>query len=157
MPKSSPFDKLYDSLMNRVADAITDMTDGMAEELIDTMEEFVGETINETHRRARGASAAIRTKPKRKAKQGKPKTHRTHPPVISFYDVLEVSPRASRETIEAAYKSMAKRFHPDRNPGDAGNRMRMVNAAWEVLGDVAKRREYDKQLRQSTAERKPSQ
>ena len=66
---------------------------------------------------------------------------------VTLYDILEVSPRASKETIDAAYKSLSKRFHPDNlKTGDA-ERMRQLNAAHSILGDARKRKEYDKLLR----------
>ena len=64
---------------------------------------------------------------------------------MSLYDELEVSPNASTDVIQGAYRSLAKRFHPDRNPGDpsAAVRMRRVNDAYAVLGNPAKRADYD--------------
>ena len=63
---------------------------------------------------------------------------------LSLYDVLEVSPHASKETIDAAYKSLSKRFHPDNlKTGDAEH-MRRINAAHMILGDDKKRKEYDR-------------
>jgi curved DNA-binding protein CbpA len=64
---------------------------------------------------------------------------------MSLYDELEVSPNASAEVIQAAYRSLAKRYHPDRNPGDASaaDRMRRVNDANAVLSDPEKRARYD--------------
>gem|GEM_PF-6238388 len=68
-------------------------------------------------------------------------------PPHDYYRVLEVDPAASMETIRAAYATLAKRCHPDRNPGDveAERRMRAINEAYRVLGDPARRRQYDRQ------------
>lgn len=63
----------------------------------------------------------------------------------TLYDVLEVSPKASRETIEAAYKSLARRFHPDTNrTKQAEERMKILNNAKDILLDPVKRRAYDR-------------
>jgi hypothetical protein len=60
------------------------------------------------------------------------------------YKALEVRRDASPEDIQHAYRLLALRFHPDRNPApDAAARMREINEAWEVLGDTRRRREYD--------------
>jgi curved DNA-binding protein CbpA len=61
------------------------------------------------------------------------------------YAVLQVSPTASVEAIQAAYRMLARRHHPDLsiNP-DAAARMAELNAAWEVLGDPTRRAEHDR-------------
>jgi curved DNA-binding protein CbpA len=66
----------------------------------------------------------------------------------NHYHTLEVSREASAEEIQRAYRVLAFKYHPDRNeePGAAA-RMTAINEAYEVLGDAAKRRQYD----QSTA------
>ena len=65
----------------------------------------------------------------------------------THYDVLEVSPRASYETIEAAHRSLVKRYHPDVSKHkNAEERMRQINFAWSILGDADKRKKYDKSI-----------
>ncbi|MER3486027.1 MAG: hypothetical protein C4345_08715, partial [Chloroflexota bacterium] len=61
-----------------------------------------------------------------------------------YYEILQVHPRAEPEVIEAAYRRLARLYHPDvsRRP-DAGERMRQINLAYEVLSDPQKRRAYD--------------
>jgi hypothetical protein len=66
----------------------------------------------------------------------------------TLYDELEVSPRASQETIRAAWVSLSKRFHPDITK-DATGRMKRINAAWSTLSDPQRRREYDKSIREA--------
>ena len=58
-----------------------------------------------------------------------------------FYEVLQVHPRAEAEVIRAAYRTLARKYHPDHG-GDAG-RMIALNDAWDVLGDPARRAAYD--------------
>ncbi len=62
-----------------------------------------------------------------------------------YYAILQVHPRAEPEVIEAAYRRLSLKYHPDvsANP-DAGNRMRELNEAFEVLRDPARRRVYDR-------------
>lgn len=67
---------------------------------------------------------------------------------MNYYDILEVSSKASQEVIRAAYKSLMQRYHPDRNPGDAEaerHSMRVVEA-YEVLSNPARRATYDREL-----------
>ena len=56
------------------------------------------------------------------------------------YKVLGVSPDASDEEIKKAYRRLAKRYHPDRNPGDteAAKKMQEVNAAYEQIKNPEK-------------------
>ena len=62
------------------------------------------------------------------------------------YRVLNVSRRAGPAAIKAAYRELAKRLHPDRNPGDAGaeQRFKQVTRAYELLRDPAKRAQFDR-------------
>lgn len=69
----------------------------------------------------------------------------------TLYDVLEVSPHASPEVIKAAYRQLALKYHPDRQPTaqariHAEERMKQINAAYAILSDPARRREYDRQI-----------
>lgn len=66
----------------------------------------------------------------------------------TLYEILEVSPNASPETIRAAYRSLSQRFHPDKNPGDseAARRMQQINAAFQTLSSADTRAEYDSKL-----------
>ncbi len=55
---------------------------------------------------------------------------------------MGLSKTASDKEIARAYRKLAKQFHPDAHPGSE-ERFKEVNAAYEVLGDQAKRKEYD--------------
>jgi curved DNA-binding protein CbpA len=57
------------------------------------------------------------------------------------YRVLQVVPAANALVIQAAYRVLARIFHPDVD-GDAAD-MKQINAAWEVLGDPRRRAQYD--------------
>lgn len=62
-----------------------------------------------------------------------------------FYDILGLQDTASAAEIKKAFRTLAKKYHPDRNKGDASAeaRFKEISEAYETLSDEKKRREYD--------------
>jgi tetratricopeptide (TPR) repeat protein len=71
-----------------------------------------------------------------------------------FYDVLGVSRTASSVQIKVAFKKMAMRYHPDRNPGkkEAEEQFKLLNEAYHTLSDPTKRSRYDSRFHIITEE-----
>jgi len=61
------------------------------------------------------------------------------------YKILQVDPEAEDEVIQAAYRRLAQKYHPDLASGaDAVARMVAINAAWELIGEPNRRAAYDR-------------
>lgn len=76
----------------------------------------------------------------------------------SLYDVLQIAPWCDADVVHAAYRALARRWHPDLNRGpEAEAQMRRLNAAYQVLSDSHRRARYDRELvhaaREERAER----
>jgi len=66
--------------------------------------------------------------------------------VRDYYSVLGVPRTATEKDIRAAYRKLARKYHPDLNPGDKGAeaRFKELQAAYDVLSDAEKRKKYDR-------------
>lgn len=62
-----------------------------------------------------------------------------------YYQILGVDKKASADEIKKAFRKLAVKYHPDKNPDDkeAENKFKEINEAYEVLGDAEKRKKYD--------------
>ncbi len=75
------------------------------------------------------------------------------------YEVLDVKPDASEAEIRATYRKLAKKFHPDLNPGNkqAEARFKEISAAYDIVGDKEKRARFDRgEIDASGTERPPN-
>lgn len=68
----------------------------------------------------------------------------------TLYDILEVSRKASKEVIDKAYKTLAKKYHPDLQTSEnreyAEEMMKKINEAYDILSNEEKRSAYDRKL-----------
>jgi DnaJ domain len=78
-----------------------------------------------------------------------------------LYKILDVSPSASGEKIRSAYRDLVKKYHPDlfstpAQKASATERFRQINAAYAILGDPERRREYDKRFPTTAGAKRPA-
>lgn len=75
----------------------------------------------------------------------------------TYYSILGIGENASEETIKCEYRKLAKKYHPDTNPGDkwAEEKFKEAGDAYEVLGNSDKRKAYDLKLSKARGQRKP--
>ncbi|MDD6489870.1 MAG: DnaJ domain-containing protein [Clostridia bacterium] len=69
---------------------------------------------------------------------------------MNYYEILEIDENASTEVIKAAYRALAKKYHPDTYRGSNASRdknMSQINEAYEVLSDEQKRKDYDRKIK----------
>ena len=115
------FDRLFDTVHDAVNEAAEDWLDKLTHEQIRTMP--AGERAQNTRARNQRAPRQAET----------------------YYDLLGVSQNAPVKIIGAAYKVLAREYHPDTGDGDE-EMMQRINEAWEVLKDAKKRKLYDQSL-----------
>ena len=152
MPSHRPpslLDSLLDAIYGAAADAVEDV-------LYDVQRQ--GGVSFPTSGVNKAKSASTKSKrpqsPQGRGRRGNAPSNAQSPrrgTVETHYDTLEVSERASQETISAAYRSLAVKWHPDKYVGESeavkrvvAEQMRKLNAAYAVLKDEGKRREYDR-------------
>jgi DnaJ domain len=98
------------------------------------------------HKPKRIHKAQPQPRPQRKPRPNP--AHKTH----TYYDFFQVQPTASVEVLAAAHRALVKKHHPDQFPPGsevwkkATANMKLINIAWEILGDVKKRAEYDRRI-----------
>lgn len=63
---------------------------------------------------------------------------------VNYYDLLGVAPKAYQSEIKNAYRELALKYHPDRNPQGEDDRFSQISSAYAVLSDPIKREFYDR-------------
>jgi curved DNA-binding protein CbpA len=73
----------------------------------------------------------------------------------NLYQILQIDPAAEQEVVQAAYKRLALKYHPDKNQSpDANRRMQELNEAYAIIGDPAQRAAYDRQRQEELTEQR---
>jgi len=138
MPPRDPVNDVFNELLDIAIDTMVDAMQPQFRKMAKTL-------VEDAKRRSSTAqpkSERTGFKRGRDRKQTTPPTTTVRRPQTTLYDVLEVSHRASTETIEAAYKSLARRNHPD--IGGSTVKMQEITAAYSVLKDKVAREKYDR-------------
>lgn len=129
MPARDPFAELTKAILDAALKAAHSKITGFAEELL-------------AEQGAREYAPPPRAEKKTKSPKP-PKLKRRA--IRTHYDTLEVRRTAPLFVIEAAYKALSKKHHPD--VGGNAERMKDITAAYAVLKDPEKRKQYDRSLR----------
>lgn len=70
--------------------------------------------------------------------------------MVNYYDILKVSPKASKAEIKSSYRRLARKLHPDSNTGSEETALKFaeIAEAWEILGNSKERAKYDQRILQ---------
>lgn len=72
---------------------------------------------------------------------------------VNYYKTLEVAENATHDEIKKAYRKLARKYHPDvSREVDASEKIKAINEAYQVLGDVEKKKQYDHERRGPSAQ-----
>jgi DnaJ-domain-containing protein 1 len=136
MPSKSPIDRFFDEILFPRMDEAFDM---LAQRLM-------GDDVSNDPPRIHARHHT--TKKKRVHKADETARRHTQRPAteITYYTIFEVSPHASVEVISAAHRVLVKKYHPDTAGASGEAKIRLINAAWEILQDPVKRRAYDRSI-----------
>ena len=158
-PRRTPKESFFD----RIADRVLDQLDEILEPHLDGIAEIVTRTV-EAQVRQGGGGQGQQSRPQSPPRQERTRTRRqprdpgmppppppprsTPPPASrpTLYDDLQVTRHADPETIRAAFKALAGKYHPDNQTTGNLEKARRVIEAYEVLGDAARRKAYDRTL-----------
>jgi curved DNA-binding protein CbpA len=66
-------------------------------------------------------------------------------PSTDYYAILDISPQASQGEIKRSYRRLARKYHPDLNQQTLDQHIKLLNEAYYILGNPAKRAAYDQQ------------
>ena len=70
--------------------------------------------------------------------------------IVNYYELLGIEPKAGSKEIKQAYLNKVKEWHPDKNPdrcAEAEEMTKILNQAYDILGDAERRKNYDRMLR----------
>ena len=73
-------------------------------------------------------------------------------PFVDHYEVLQLSPNATADTLERVYRLLAKRYHPDNQASGDAQKFAEIHTAFQILADPARRAEYDVRYDEQRAE-----
>lgn len=135
MPRNrSPFEQFLDDVADRASQGLDDFFEDTSRLLRTVAKQQLQAQHHQPHSTA--------TRNARRPQPAQPATLAREPK--SYYATLKVSRDAPPEVIQAAYKALARKHHPD--TGGDSDSMREINKAFSVLKDPAKRKAYDRTL-----------
>lgn len=141
-PPQDPATSLFNEILDAAVDSLIDTMEPQFQRLAKTL---VTDAKRKADAYAKQSQEQTHTNTTRSARAPRPPASpKVKPPQTTHYDTLEVSPRASQETIEAAYKSLARKHHPDM--GGKVSTMQDITAAYSVLKVHNDRNKYDRSL-----------
>jgi len=148
MPKS-PLEVFFDKMFEAVEDAAEELVRDASKQAKENMRRMSRQLDQTTKGNQPGNRPGTLPRGQKRAQRpAKPvgRSERPSPVKASLYDVLEVSPKASPETISAAFRSLSTRFHPDTGKVKSESRYKEITAAWTVLKDPERRKKYDREI-----------
>ncbi len=138
---------LLDRFFNDLSDALHDTVEGIIEDAEDVFRAKFQPPAPQPPPHSPRPGKRGTSRSRKSAHPKAQESHKTSPGAsqASLYGILGVRDDAPAEVIQGAWKALCRIYHPD--AGGDGERIKLINVAYETLSDPKKRREYDRGLR----------
>ncbi len=136
-PPPSPLEQFFSGLRDIVLDTVEDVAYDLRDALVEQ-----GQRVGQGTKPPKDATP----RPEKRSRKNRD-TNTAPVKASTYYAVLGISPDCPQEVVQAAYRALSRIYHPDVPKTGNTAKMQRIVSAYQVVGDVEKRKEYDRGLK----------